>query len=65
MSFYKNNNGSLLEGLEIHHKDFILTVEDKTQEINGWKWFDNREDALEEYEIKIEEEDEQAEVIPH
>lgn len=61
--FYKKNN-ELQEANEIHGPGWSLTEKNKNQEEDGWKWFENKEQAEEYFnsgisvssELKISEE---------
>ena len=63
MAFYKNDNGQLLEAPNfVYSKEYTLLKEQKdsyTYPIDGWKWFDKREDAIAAYGIVEEKEEAQ------
>lgn len=54
-SFYKNDNGTLLEAPNfVYSKDYTLLASKKdtyTLPIDGWNWFDDRASALTAYGI--------------
>lgn len=44
--WYKKNGETLSKGKEVYNAEFKLDSEsDKTQEVQGWKWFDTDEEA--------------------
>jgi len=60
--FYKNDNGQLLEAPNyVYSKDYTLLAEDKdsyTYPVDGWKWFDDEDQARLEYNLPKPEEQE-------
>ena len=54
--FYKNNDGNLIHAPNaVFNKDYELLKEDKELlrlPIDGWYWFDTKEDALEFFELE-------------
>ena len=44
--WYKKTGETLSKGNSVHNKDYTLTPDsDRTQVIDGWKWFDTDEQA--------------------
>ena len=58
MSFFKNNNRKLLEAPNsVINKDYELKIEDKdtyTYPVNGWYYFETKDEALKFFGIKEE-----------
>lgn len=61
MSFFKNDNNVLLEGVnKVNSPTFTLIKEDKdtyNYPVDGWYWFDTEAEAIDALGIIIEEED--------
>lgn len=57
--FYKNDNGILLHGPNfVYNKNYELLKENKNEyvyPVDGWQWFDTRQEALDFYGILDEE----------
>lgn len=50
--WYKKEGDKLLKGTKIFNKDFAIdNSSDRSQVINGWKWFDSDDDAYQYFQL--------------
>lgn len=51
--FYKKINNQLVKGTHIHNKDYKLTSNSDHNDLpDGWKWFENDDDAYDYFGIE-------------